>query len=249
MAEEPTNGPSGDLSSRFDTTEWTMVLTAADLESPQVGRALEVLCRAYWYPLYAHVRRRGHDVHAAQDLTQEFFARLLEKQWLKSVGPERGRFRTFLLVAMDRFLAKEYRAEHALKRGGGVALLSLEDTRLGEERYERELAAPADGRAFDRDWANAVIERAYRQLEKDYTSRGRAIEFENWKPFLEQEATTSDCEKLGARLEMKPGAVAVAIHRFRERYAGLLRHEVARTVSDRAELEEELRHLFELLDQ
>lgn len=226
------------------------MLAAANTNSPAADAALESLCRAYWYPLYAHVRRGGHDAHAAQDLTQEFFARLLAKHWLKSVGRERGRFRTFLLVAMDHFLANARDYAQARKRGGEYSLVSLEDTRLGEKRFgcEASTTAAPEG-AFDHDWATAVLERALTQLERDYTGRGRSREFQDWKLYLSREATGGDCEASAGRLGMNAGAVAVAIHRLRERYASLLRHEVARTLSDPRDLDEELRHLFRLLNR
>jgi len=234
----------------FGTTQWSLVLTAADGDSAGAGAALEFLCRAYWYPLYAHVRRRGHDAHAAQDLTQEFFARLLEKQWLKSVGRERGRFRTFLLVAMDHFLANARDHARAIKRGGQYSFVSLEDTQLGEERFGREAATEGarDG-LFDRDWATAVLERALTQVEQDYAASGKGREFQDWRTFLGREATKADCEASAVRLGMTPGAVTVAVHRLRERYAAQLRREVARTLSDLKDLDEELHHLFRLLNQ
>src|SRR5262245_53584007 len=137
-------------SMEFTTTHWSVVLSARQQLSPAAQIALEQLCRAYWYPLYAHARRRGHDHHSAEDLTQEFFARLLDKQWLNSVAPEKGRFRTFLLAALDHFLANEWRKGRALKRGGGQALVSLEETRTGEERFSREPSFQAvPERAFD----------------------------------------------------------------------------------------------------
>jgi len=234
----------------FVTTHWSVVLAAGDAKSPQASKALEQLCRTYWYPLYAHVRRRGHDHHSAEDLTQEFFARLLEHNWLASVTSEKGRFRTFLLAALDHFLANEWRRAQTLKRGGGRVIVSLEETRSGEERFSREPAAEAPPeRAFDRLWATTVLDQAMTRLQQEYSARGKAAHFEEWKLFLSREATAEDCQASGLRLGMSPGATTVAIHRFRERYADLLRETVAQTVSETTDVDQELRYLFELLNE
>lgn len=234
---------------RFQATHWSVVLAARGTGSPAAREALDALCRAYWYPLYAHVRRRGCDHHAAQDLTQEFFARLLANEGLNSVAPEKGRFRTFLLAAMDHLLANERRNSHAAKRGGGQTLLSLEETRSGEERFAREPAAegPPD-RAFDKSWATMVLDRALERLQQEFASRGKLAQFEDWKLFLTREATTADCEASGRRLGMTAGAVAVAVHRLRARYGDLLREAVAQTVPDAADADNELRYLFAVLN-
>ena len=243
--------PGGDASPRtFVTTLWSVVLAAREAGPPAAREALDILCRTYWYPLYAHVRRRGHDHHAAQDLTQEFFSRLLEKQWLNSVAPEKGRFRTFLLAALDHFLANEWRQGQALKRGGGQSLASLEETRTGEERFAREPASDgAPGRDFDKTWATTVLEQALMRLQQEFAGRGRAAHFGDWKVFLTREATTPDCEASARRMGMSAGAVAVAVHRLRERYGELLREAVAHTVREPAEVDEELSYLFGLLNE
>jgi DNA-directed RNA polymerase specialized sigma24 family protein len=234
----------------FRTTHWSVVLAAGRDSLPEARAALETLCRAYWYPLYAHVRRRGHDHHAAQDLTQGFFARLLEKQWLNSVAPQKGRFRSFLLAALDHFLANEWRNAQAAKRGGGQASVSLEETRLGEERFARERAsAGVPEQAFDRNWATTVLDQALARLQQEFAGRGRAAHFEDWKVFLTREATTGDCEASARRLGMSPGAVTVAVHRLRERYGDLLREAVAQTVPASTDVEDELRYLFGLLNE
>jgi RNA polymerase sigma factor (sigma-70 family) len=234
----------------FRTTHWSVVMAASQEHSPQSGAALETLCHAYWYPLYAHVRRRGHDHHAAQDLTQEFFARLIEKHWLDSVTPEKGRFRTFLLAALDHFLANQWRHGQAIKRGGGQAIVSLDETRLSEERFVREPASddPPE-RVFDRLWATTVLDQALARLQQEFTRRDRAAHFEDWKAFLTHEATTPDCEASARRLGMSTGAVIVAVHRLRERYGDLLREAVAQTVPKPADVDDELRYLFGLLNE
>src|SRR5262249_33857451 len=238
------------LSSQFTTTHWTVVLSAGQHSSPAAQLAMEQLCRAYWYPLYAHVRRRGHDHHNAEDLTQEFFARLLDQQWLNSVAPQKGRFRTFLLAALDHFLANEWRRGQALKRGGGQVIVSLEETHSGEERFAREPASEgAPARAFDKLWATTVLDQAMTRLQRELSERGKSAHFEDWKVFLSREATAQDCQASGQRLGMSAGAVTVAVHRFRERYGDFLRETVAQTVSSPSEVDEELRYLFALLNE
>jgi RNA polymerase sigma-70 factor (ECF subfamily) len=225
------------------------VLDARRENSDVAVAALETLCRTYWYPLYAHVRRRGHDHHAAQDLTQEFFARLLEKNWLDSVSRDKGRFRTFLLATLDHFLANEWRHAQTLKRGGGHTIVSLEETRAGEQRFQREAASGGEPqRAFDKTWALTVLDQALGRLQQEFAARGKAEHFEEWKSFLAREATTADCEASARRLGISANAVAVAVHRLRGRYGELLRETVAQTVEP-AEVDEELRYLFELLNE
>lgn len=238
------------VSSQFTTTHWSVVLSAGQHSSPSAQVAMEQLCRIYWYPLYAHVRRRGHDHHSAEDLTQEFFTRLLDKQWLNSVAPEKGRFRTFLLAALDHCLANEWRKGQALKRGGGQTILSLDETKLGEERYSREGSSPAaPAVAFDKLWAATVLDQAMTRLQQEFMARDKAAHFEDWKVFLSREATAQDCQASSQRLGMSAGAVTVAVHRFRERYGDLLRETVAQTVAQAADVDEELRYLFALLNQ
>jgi RNA polymerase sigma-70 factor (ECF subfamily) len=249
MREAGDQSAAGQLA-RFPATRWSVVLAARDREAPQAAAALELLCRTYWYPLYAHVRRRGHDFHAAQDLTQEFISRLIRKQWLDSVAAEKGRFRSFLLAALDHFLANERRHGQALKRGGGQAIVSLEETHLGEERFAREPAtAGLPERTFDKTWATTVLDQALRRLEEEFAGRGKAACFEDWKVFLTREATTTDCEASARRLGMSAGAVTVAVHRLRERYGELLREAVANTVAEAGDVDEELRYLFALLNE
>ena len=235
---------------RFATTHWSVVLAARADESSEAAEALSQLCRAYWYPLYAHVRRRGHDHHAAQDLTQEFFARLLEKRWLDAVSPKKGRFRSFLLASVDHFLANDWREARAAKRGGGQTVVPLEETKTGEERFAREPAFDgAPERVFDKGWATAVLDQALARLGQEFAARGKAVHFEDWKIFLTREATSQDCQASGERLGLSAGAVTVAVHRFRERYGDLLRETVAQTVSETADVDEELRYLFALLNE
>jgi RNA polymerase sigma factor (sigma-70 family) len=237
-------------SPQFTTTHWSVVLASRDDKSPAAQVALEQLCRTYWYPLYAHARRRGNDHHSAEDLTQEFFARLVDHEWLKSVGPEKGRFRTFLLTALDHFMANEWRRARTLRRGGGRQIISLEEACTREERFAEEPSCEsASERAFDKLWATTVLEEALTQLQQEFLTRGKAAHFEDWKQFLSREASTKDCQASGERIGMSAGAVSVAVHRMRERYGDLLRETVAQTVSQPGDVDAELSYLFALLNE
>lgn len=231
----------------FLTTRWSVVLAAGQGDQPRSRKALEELCEGYWRPLYAYVRRRGHDREAARDLTQGFFTLLLEKNAVRGADPSRGRFRAWLLGALKHHLANEWDRERALKRGGGRALLSLDF-----ERADEELALePADPRtpehAFERDWALAVLARAFAQLERAWTERERAPLFEALRGSLVAGGTTESYRLIGERLGLSEGAVKVAAHRLRRSFREALRAEIAETVEGEAELEEELRHLIEAL--
>ncbi len=184
------------------------------------------------------------------DLTQEFFARLLDHQCLSTVAPQKGRFRSFLLGALDHFLANDWRRGRALKRGGGQTILSLDEAQSGEDRFAREETATATAeQAFDRLWATTVLEQAMARLKTEYSARGKGAHFHDWMVFLGREATASDCQASAHRLGMSPGAVTVAVHRFRERYGHLLRETVAQTVDDVSSVNDEWRYLFELLNE
>lgn len=206
---------------------------------------MALLCRAYWYPLYAFVRRNGHAAEDAQDLTQAFFEQLLEKNFLSRVAPEKGRFRTFLLMALKRFLAKEWHKSRAAKRGGGCEFVSI-DVRQAEERYAAE---PAEGlspeRLYERRWAYTLIERAMERLRKEHRAKGREAVFENMKEFLAGPEERS-CADLALATGLSEGAARVAVHRLRHRFREVFRDELAETVTP-AEVEEELRHLRRIL--
>jgi RNA polymerase sigma-70 factor (ECF subfamily) len=207
---------------------------------------MEELCRAYWYPLYAYVRRRGHGVEEAQDLTQEFFARLLEKHWVGEADPGRGRFRSFLLMAVNHFLANEWRRSQAAKRGGGQPVISLDAT--AEGRYAQETASTlTPEKLYQRRWALSLFDRALGRLRAEYAARGRTRLFACLKEFLSEESAEGDYARLGAELEMSPGAVAAAVHRLRQHYRELVREEVAHTVETPAEMEDEIRSLLAAL--
>ncbi len=230
------SSPSG--SDRFATTRWSIVLHAADRSTPEGDQALQTLCGRYWYPLYAYVRRRGYSAADARDLTQDFFLSLLEKNGLQVADPERGRFRSFLLVSLKNLLAKDWDRRRAQKRGGDRQQFSI-DLEAGEKRYQYE---PADNwtpeKIFERRWALTLLEEVLQQLAVEYQSVGRAEMFECCRPYLVGEGPSYDA--LAATLNTTAGALRVAVHRLRERYRELLRTEVAATLADPAKTEDEL---------
>jgi RNA polymerase sigma factor (sigma-70 family) len=232
---------------RFVTTHWSVVLVAGRTDSTRAQSALARLCQTYWYPLYAYVRRRGHSAQDAQDLTQEFFARLLECHTIANADPNRGRFRSFLLSAMNHFLAHEWDKLRAQKRGGGYQILSL-DLARAEERYDLE---PADNsspdKLFDKHWAGALLEEVLNQLEAEYQQAGKAGLFAALKQTLTGTHESQPYAVLATRLGMNETAVKVAVHRLRKRYRELLRVEIANVVADPEQAEDELRHLFTAL--
>lgn len=244
MDSNGSNAAAG--SRRFGTTHWSIVLAAQSPDLPESREALENLCRCYWYPLYAFVRRRGHPAHEAQDLTQEFFATLLEKDYLEAADRERGRFRTFLLTAVSRFLSKQLDRSRAAKRGGGKKVLSI-DISSGEERYHRE---PADTwtaeRLFERRWALTLLESVLARLAERYVAEGKADLFERLRDYITGDSSASYADTAAAA-GMTEGAVKVAVHRLRRRYRDMLRQEIAATVGSPDEVDDELERLFEAL--
>jgi RNA polymerase sigma-70 factor (ECF subfamily) len=243
------SAPSAQGRSLFVTTHWSVVLAAKDKSSPDSAAALEALCRAYWYPLYAFVRRQGHPPCDAQDLTQEFFARLLAKDYLSAAAREKGRFRTFLRVALKRFLANEWERARRLKRGGGQAALPL-DTAMGEVRYQAEPGGglPPD-RLYERRWAMTLLEQALGRLRAEHRAAGKTVEFEQLKGVLMAERGAVEYGALAAALGLSEGAARVAAHRLRKRFRQLFRAAVADTVSGPGEVESELRYLVGMLAQ
>ena len=223
-----------------------MVLSAG-IDTPKASAALEELCRTYWYPLYAYVRRRGYDAHDAQDLTQEFFARLLEKNSLSDVHPRKGKFRSFLLGSMNNFLAKEWRRENTQKRGGGQPIFSL-DAAAAEDRYKFEPADALDPeKIFERRWAMTLLEQTLARLRQECSESGKADLFNELKGMLAGEKRQHRYAEVAARLDMTEAAVKKAAERLRDRYAELLRMEIAQTVSEPGDVDEELRDLFRAL--
>lgn len=225
------------------------MLNARHDSSPGAGAALEQLCGTYWYPLYAFVRRKGYDASAAQDLTQSFFARLLEKNYLAQFDQARGRFRTFLLAALTHFLADEWDRARRIKRGGGQTLISF-DAATAEERYRLEPIDPADpAKLFERRWAMTLLEQALARLEQEFTDRKQGVLFEALRSFLlgeQGEATFADA---AARLGMTTAAIKMAASRMRARCRELLREEIQQTAASPQEADEEYRSLRTVLRQ
>ena len=231
----------------FATTHWSVVLAAGGGDSPQATAALEQLCRAYWFPLYAFVRRQGHAPEDAQDLTQGFFARFLEKHSLELADPARGRFRTFLLACLKNYLAEEHRHTGRLKRGGEQTLVSW-DAQSAEERYRSEpLEQMTPEKIYERKWALALLEQTLTRLSQEESAADKARLFAALKDFLWGEKGSASYAEIGEQLELSEGAVKVAVHRLRRRYRDLLREQVAQTVARPEEVEPELRHLIAVI--
>jgi RNA polymerase sigma-70 factor (ECF subfamily) len=222
------------------------VLTAGRSDSTRAQAALAKLCQTYWYPLYAFVRQRGYTSHDAEDLTQEFFARLLEKNTLGAITREKGKFRSFLLTVLNRFLADEWRKGRAQKRGGGhVVSLDVRDaeTRFGHEPVE----STTPEKLFEQNWALALLHSVYERLEREYRDQGKGPLFDALKFCLTGDRSAAPYSELAARLDLSESAVKVSVHRMRQRYRELLREEVAHTVAGQHEIEEELNCLFRAL--
>lgn len=233
--------------SAFPTTRWTLVVAAADPRQQESRSALMALCESYWYPLYAYVRRRGHSADQAQDLTQEFFVRVLEGRYLDRADPEKGRFRAFMLTSFKFFLADEGDRQRAQKRGG-ANVLTIEIS-SGEERYQREPAhTETPERIFERRWALSVLERVVDKLRAEFAGHGRLDDFNRLKGFL-LDRGDAPYATLARDMGTSEGALKVAIHRLRKRYRDLFRQEIAETLSDPAEVESELRYLAVALNR
>jgi RNA polymerase sigma-70 factor (ECF subfamily) len=231
--------------SQFPTTRWTLVVAAGDPQRKEARSALVFLCENYWYPLYAYLRRRGYPADQAQDLTQEFFIRLLEGRYLDRADPEKGRFRSFLLTSLKFFVADEEDRHRARKRGGGM-VVPLEFS-SGEDRYQREPAHDeTPERIFERRWALSMLDRVVERLRNEFVHHGRAEHFERLKMFLLGQSDAPYAE-LAREMNTSEGALKVAIHRLRKRYRELFRQEIADTVADPAEVESELRYLAAVL--
>jgi RNA polymerase sigma-70 factor (ECF subfamily) len=233
----------------FATTHWSVVVEAGQNDSPKASEAMAQLCGIYWYPLYAYVRRKGYAAPDAQDLTQEFFARLLARNYVSSADRRKGKFRSFLLGTFEHFLAREWRRAHAEKRGGGHAPFSFDEVDA-ENRY---LLEPADEltaeRIFDRRWADALLSRAMARLREECQAEGKALFFEKVEPLLYGGGAAGSHAEIGASLNMGESAFKMAVHRLRRRYGELVRAEIAQTVYTPEAVEEELRYLFAVLRQ
>jgi DNA-directed RNA polymerase specialized sigma24 family protein len=234
-----------EASPRFPETAWSMVVSAGRQTSEQSVHALEKLCSIYWYPVYAYLRGKGNDAEAARDLTQEFFTRLVEKNYVASAHHDRGRFRSFLLMAVQRFLLNEADRNLAVKRGGGAPINSL-DSNSAEERYRHEPSTNTTPETlYERRWALMVLERAKNRLKSRYPEDRLAI----MMPFVAGEAPRGAYEPAAADLGMSEGALKVAVHRLRQHYQTSLWAEIADTVSSESEVMSEIQYLLEVLSR
>jgi len=238
--------PEGQRS--FVTTHWSIVLAAAHESRPDAQAALATLCETYWYPLYSCVRRKGYRAEEAQDLTQEFFATLLQKDYLRVADPERGRFRSFLLASLNHFLANEWDRARAQKRGGGRRMISM-DIPGAESRCSIE---PADDltaeKLYERQWALTLLDLVLKQLRQESVREGKEHLFDRLKEFLGGAASDIPYSQVAAELGMTEAAVKMAVHRLRRYYRRLLRAEIAQTVASAAAIDDEIRHLFRALE-
>jgi RNA polymerase sigma factor (sigma-70 family) len=235
------NGARGDI---FATTHWTVVLAAGRGSTPQSVHALEELCRAYWFPLYVYVRRRGHSKADAEDLTQAFFAKLLEKNDFAGLNSERGRFRAFLLASLKHFLANEWDKSQRQKRGGGAAHFSL-DWQTADTKFQVAATnGPGPDQAFDREWSLTLLAQVITRLQLENEMDGRGQQFAQLKTFLTDGKGESSYRAAAHNLNLDETAVRVAVHRLRKRYRQLLRDEISQTLSNPADLDEEMRALF-----
>jgi RNA polymerase sigma-70 factor (ECF subfamily) len=232
---------------QFEATRWSLVLAAGHRSSPDAQRAMASLCEAYWYPLYAYVRRRVPDINQAHDLTQDFFAELLAKNYVGSATAERGRFRAFLLTALKHFLFKEWDRAKAQKRGGGKVPIPL-DFESADSRYRIESSRGLTAEEhYDREWAVALLGRIMQRLEDESVESGKSKQFEELKGYLIGEHNGETYADVATRLGMTEAAVKMAAHRLRRRYRELLREEIAETVNTPDEVDDEIHKLFAAL--
>jgi RNA polymerase sigma-70 factor (ECF subfamily) len=228
----------------FATTHWSVVLSAGRSETTRGRNALAALCETYWYPLYAYVRRQGHSPHDAEDLTQGFFARLLESESLAGVSPEKGKFRTFLLVALKRFLTNEWHHANSQKRGGGSFRVPLQG-HTAETRYVAEPSEQLTAeKLYERRWALTLLDRVLSRLSNEFNAVGKKEQFEKLKPYLMAERESISYAEAAVALGVNEGAIKVAVHRLRRRLRELFREEVSHTVARPEEIDEEIRHLL-----
>jgi RNA polymerase sigma factor (sigma-70 family) len=226
----------------FPNTRWSVVLAARQRTSPESEVALEAVCRAYWYPLYAYIRRQGHSPHDAQDLTQEFFCRLLEKRWLDAADRDKGKLRTFLIVALKKFMSKEWRRASAERRSGGHTHMQF-DTVFAESRYAADSHTLAPDDTFDQKWALTLLDLTMKRLQAEFAAAQKPGDFDVLKGCLTAERGAIDYANVAKRLGVNEGAARVAVHRLRKRFRELYREEISQTLADAADVDVEMRHL------
>lgn len=233
---------SSDAPRVFPNTRWSVVLAAIRTPSPESAAALEIICQAYWYPLYAYVRRCGQTPHDAQDLTQAFFCRLLEKRWLESADREKGRLRSFLIVALKKFMSNEWDRVSAQRRGGGRAHAQF-DTAFAESRFAADSHSLAPEETFDRQWALTLISLTTSRLRGEFMAAGKPGDYDALKTCLLADRGAIDYAGVAKQLGVNEGAARVAVHRLRKRFREIYREEISQTLAEGADLDAELRHL------
>lgn len=238
---------TGTISSRFQTTRWTLVQAAAVNPTGDSRRALSTLCQTYWQPVYAFIRRNGYNPDQSQDLTQGFFALMLEKNYLIHADQKRGRFRSFLLTSVKHFLTNEWDRANALKRGGGQAAVSMDLIEAERWYVPAAVDASTPDKAFERQWALSILEQVMARLRADYAKAGKAGQFEMLSEFLNEDSRDVGYEELAEQMAMSAGALRMAVHRMRKAYRRILRQEIAETVSTPEEIDAEIRFLVAIL--
>lgn len=238
--------PDPNSKSAFQSTRWSVVLSAKDVQSEESKEALEQLCRTYWYPLYAFVRRRGVDADEAMDITQGFFAQLLEKSGIDKVHPDRGRFRAFMLASIKNFLRNDWRSKKTLRRGGNVRIMSLNDVDF-ERRYQSQLGVVDAECQFDRDWVESLLKRVMERLRSDYECAGRTDLFELLRPYLVADGDRLPQREISDKTGLGKSAVKMSIHRMRKQYAKYIRAEISETLDSPDDVEDELTRLIALV--
>jgi RNA polymerase sigma-70 factor (ECF subfamily) len=245
---ETTQGAGGG-SSHFADTHWSVVLAAKTKGSPQAAEALDKLCRTYWRPLYAYIRRDGHSTTESEDLTQEFFRRLLAKDYLQHLQHRDGKFRSFLLTFVKRFLSDERDKAGAQKRGGDKTFVSLDETSAEESYLSEAVSGLTPDQSFERRWAQTVMDQALGRLRAEYVASGKGALFEQLKDIQPGEHGESSYAEIGVRLGLAEGTIKSAVHRLRRRHRELLREEIAQTVARTEEIDEEIRNLLTVLSR
>ena len=248
MTQSVGNSAPAGASPVFATTHWSMVLRAGEVTSEARDQALSTLCDLYCYPLYVFVRRRGYSGHDAEDLTQGFFAQLLRRQDIRGVDARRGRFRSYLLAALKHYVANDWKRQNRQKRGGGCEVLSF-DAETAEAKYAKEVASESAERSYDRSWALALLNRAISRLREQYAKKGKADLYSAMEPFLSTSTENESYTQIAEDFDMTESAVKMAVSRMRKRYGGAIREEIAGTVEDPEQGEDELKALFEALRQ
>ena len=234
--------PSSEAPRVFPNTRWSVVLAATRTPSPESAAALEIICQAYWYPLYAYVRRCGKSPHDAQDWTQAFFCRLLEKRWLDSADREKGRLRSFLIVALKKFMSNEWDRASTQRRGGGQAHAQF-DTAFAESRFAADSHSLAPDETFDRQWALTLISLTTSRLRAEFMAAGKPGDYDALKTCLLADRGAIDYAGMAKQLSVNEGAARVAVHRLRKRFREIYREEISQTLAEGADLDAELRHL------